>query len=181
VGILYFFFNHSNKNQKSGDVIRVLLTQMLGQFENVPENVLKEYKRSKTRAHQPIDHAALLTSCIKQFVHLYSSPVFVLIDAYDEFKNQGDEQKERAEFLSHLSQICQTEQAKVFITTRSHYGEDLRTTLNGVVTELESDTVDIEQYLDERLKDPTMSDELRKLAKSKIAEACGRWYCSLSL
>jgi hypothetical protein len=60
---------------------------MLGQFENVPENVLTEYKRSKTRAHQPIDHATLLTSCIKQFVHLYSSPVFVLIDAYDEFQN----------------------------------------------------------------------------------------------
>jgi hypothetical protein len=150
---------------------------MLQQFDKIPESFIQEYRRTKKASHKakPDQYPALLSSCAAEFSRLYSNPVFIIIDAYDELQNKEDERKERTEFMSHLSHITETDHSRIFITTRRYYSGELETDLKGIVVDVEADPNDIDKYLNERLSDPQINAPMRAAIKARIQEACRRW------
>jgi len=180
VSISYFFFNHSDPNQKSEAVIRVLLRQIL-QFGKISEDVVKEHWRYDNELNKsPSDYSAMLHSCIVEFFNHYHNPVFLLLDTYNEFRNEKDEQKEKEKLLNTLHKVSLTGSTKLFITTRWHYREELRVNLNAVVTDIEADIINIEKYLDDRLNDPKWNEDLRRAIKTRISHSCQKWYMFLN-
>lgn len=179
IGILYFFFNHANRAQKSEDVIRVLLRQMVGQLEKIPDAINAEYFKYKTDPHKTMpsgdSYTKLLTACIDDFFKAYFNPVFILVDAYDEFKNAENERKERKVLLSCLRQLCLTDKTRILITTRPQYREELRIALPGQqIIDIEANPADVEKYLNQRIKHEPLSNELKDAIKATITEACQR-------
>jgi arginine utilization protein RocB len=151
VGLLYFFFNQSNQKQTAEEVIRVLLKQALRQLQQIPSEVQNEYKRYKKDPHKITPtrekYQSLLECSLQEFAKLSSNPVFVLMDAYDEFVNpEGFEEQERTELRSSLVKLCGLSSARILITTRPQHVNKLEDTFVGsrATSQILGDMDDIE-------------------------------------
>lgn len=172
LGILYFFFSLSNQQQKAMDVIRSLLRQLLEQLQIIPDAVRKAYADNK---RGPMEFSSnrfteLLKSSISEFCKLYSSKVFILIDAYDEFLlNQPNQTEQRGEFREFLKKISKTGKISIFITSRDQCLPELKEISMSQVA-MQCELTDVETYLDEQLKHQTMSFQWKENIKNKIKE-----------
>lgn len=183
LGILYFIFNHSNREQSAEDVIRFLLRQVVAQLPLVPPEVQTEYYKFKNDPHQVMPNKdkfrSLLRSSLKHIAT--SSSPHVLLDAYDEFRNGPEEEREREALRSCLSEISQAGLAKILITTRDHCQNELERALaDSQVVEYKADLRDVERYLDLKLQSLKRKPGLKDVIRNTILEANKKepWYNS---
>ena len=185
LGISYFIFNHSNREQSAEDVIRFLLRQVVAQLPSVPADIQTEYYKFKNDPHQVIPNKdkfrSLLRSSLKHIATSSSPLSFVLLDAYDEFRNGPEEEHEREALRSCLSEISHAGLAKILITTRDHCQKELeRAFADSQVAEYKGDIRDVERYLDLKLQFPKRKPRLKNLIRNTILEANKKepWYNS---
>jgi NACHT domain len=158
-----------------------LLKQALRQLHQVPQDVQNEYKRYKKDPHKIMPtrekYLSLLECCLQEYAKLSSNPVFVLIDAYDEFVNpEGLEEQERAELRSSLVKLCETSSARILLTTRPQHLDQLKQTFVGshAVTQILGNMDDIERYLEKRMEaesDAKVNVRMKDMIKTTVLEA----------
>jgi hypothetical protein len=176
VGIVYFVFKISDKDQTASNVLRVLLRQLLEEFDGLPDSVYTAYTTAIREKRGPPDlltSTNLFKSCATHFVKTHSSPVLVLLDAFDEFKNKGDENNQRTylrKSLESLATVLGPGKVRFLITTRVQYRDELARQFRGIRIEVKPDPMDVDKYLDRRLENSSLTDSLKKSIKSKIKE-----------
>ena len=174
LGISYFFFNHSNREETAENVIRVLLRQSVAQLRRIPEDVSTGYFRFINDPHRMMPSrntfANLLKTSLKEFS---SSPSFILLDAYDEFRNSSDEEGQRTELCSSLCAIYRSGSTRILITTRPQCRQELKDTYSeSQIAVVKGDSADIEKYLDDRIQPlKRLNDELKANIKKTILDA----------
>ncbi len=175
LGISYFFFNHSNREETAEKAIRALLRQVVAQSPRIPGDVATEYSRYISDPHKmPTTQdkfTSLLKSSLKQFP---SSPSFILIDAYDEFRNTHDEDWQRMELCSALFAICGDRSARILITTRPHWRHELKDAFRdeSQIAAVKGDLADVEKYLDLKIQPFNRLDQdLKSNIKRTILDA----------
>lgn len=176
IGIIFFLFKISNRTQTTTDALRVLLRQLLQQCDEIPESIYSAY--SPQSSEPDFDTLLkLLAASLSAFSSTYSRPVFILLDAFDEFKNEKDEGHQRGSFLDAISTVLNSGNVKVFVTSRLPNLDDLLAKFKGaVVKEVETNRDDVEKYLDRQLEGSRLSPELQAAIKEKItAEADQSW------
>jgi NACHT domain len=173
---LYFLFNHSNREQKAEDVIRILLKQLVKQLPIIPIDVENEYNRYQKDPHNVMPSQekfqSLLNSSIQDYFARTSNRAFILIDAYDEFRNcPEEEESERTYLRSCLQQLCAADMARVFITTRPQHRDTMQETFPGAqMVEIHGDLKDIEKYLENRLQHFKAQPAMKERIKSAIMD-----------
>jgi hypothetical protein len=125
-------------------------------MSTIPADVEAEYKRFRDDPHEvvpdPRTFIDLLKSSLERLAKTSLSPSFILLDAYDEFRNTASEDLERAELCSCLSGISGGNLARLLITTRWHCCMELEGNIpNARVTNLEADLEDVRRYLTHEL------------------------------
>lgn len=158
------------------NVIRCLLKQVIAQLPIVPADVISAFSKFNNDPHKLLSStdevSILLKSSLDKFFQFHSSPCFILLDAYDEFRNDADEDSERAKLCSYLSEISSTNNAKIFITTRLHCRMELESSFpDAQVAELKGDLKDMRQYLDRKLQFLRLNGVTKNLIKTTILEA----------
>jgi hypothetical protein len=156
--------------------MRFLLKQVIAQLPSVPAGVSAKYSRFKTDPHHIMpgkdSYGSLLRFSLEEIRRLRSSPSFVLLDAYDEFRNDKEDDFERAVLLSRLSEMSRVGLVKILITTRPHYQNQLECAFPDFqVAEFRGDVRDVELYLELKLKvseyKPEVKDEIRRTLLEK--------------
>jgi hypothetical protein len=119
----------------------------------------------------------IFCDCGKQLSMDYHSPIFVLLDAYDESLDM-----ERMELLSYLKQFRDAG-VRLYITTRGELLQDLQTkdALKGAIPlKIEANERDVNMYLTKRLNvektTKGLSIALKNKIKERILESHRRWY-----
>ena len=134
------------------------------------------YHKYKHDAHlvMPVrkQYEGLLISSLQQLAKQSSNPVFILLDAYDEFVNTKHEERERNQLLSCLVDLLKTSTARMLITTRPQHLDTLKNIFSESATtsEILGDIGDVRRYLAERMKDVVVSDWMRGEIISTILE-----------
>jgi hypothetical protein len=181
---LYFLFNHSNREQKAEDVIRILLKQLVKQLLIIPVDVENEYNRYQKDPHNVMPSRekfqSLLNSSIQDYFARTSNRAFILIDAYDEFRNcPEEEESERTYLRSCLQQLCAADRARVFITTRPQHCVTMEESFpGGRLVEIHGDLNDIAKYLENRLEHFKAPPAMKERIKRTIMDAnqTGAWF-----
>jgi len=148
------------------------------QFEDLPQSVYTAYTlaQKNNRGSPPNINTStkLLNTCISEFFQTYSNPVFILLDAFDEFVNKHEQDRQRDDLLSSLAGLCREGHVKLLFTTRPQCREQLQDKFHdSVVIEATTDHNDVKKYLDTELKFSDLSDHLNNSIKSTIAEQAG--------
>jgi hypothetical protein len=173
IGLVFFLFKISNRVQTTNDVLRVLLKQLLEQCDEIPESVYSAFS-SQSGAPDNDTLTRLFAMCLSAFSSMYSKPVFILLDAFDEFKNEKDERYQRKEFLLAISKFLNSGNVKVLVTTRPQNQGQLLTSFTGaVVKEVQTNRRDVEEYLDRQMVDLDLPPRLRDAIKEKITAQAG--------
>ena len=179
IGLLYFFFNHANRRQTAEDVIRFLLRQLVNQFRTVPQRIELEYKKYENDPHKLMPTQGkwvkLFIDCLEEFVRLFFSRVFILLDAYDEFYHEESEMKERADLLSYMQQISSIKDVRLFITSRIQYRGLLAQEFSAPVAEIEVHVSDVDKYVVEQMQPRPLTPALKDKIKSTILNAYRGW------
>jgi hypothetical protein len=154
----------------------MLLRQLLKQLDTIPNDIVNEYSRYCQDPHGRMPdedtYAMLLKSAVEQFYKANTKPVFILVDAYDELSSSREEKYERAthereKVRPFLSLLDGTGRAKILITTRLHYREELRNSFRGpIMANVHGDLSDMRLYLRDRL----VPLRLRQALKNEITE-----------
>jgi hypothetical protein len=156
-------------------------------LDSVPKAVMDEYSKYKRDPHKRLPDrkkfVRLLASSIEEFVESNKNRVFILVDAYDELlspkEKAGAAALEKSELRSSLSVLNRTNCAKILITTRPHYCEELRETFpESRTAEIQGNPADMETYIRSEMKAfdfPGLLQEeiLRGLLISNLEE---KWY-----
>ena len=129
--------------------IRALLRQVVAQSPQVPVDVTIKYSYYMNDPHKLSVSRAKLEGLLKSSLEQFpSSPRFILIDAYDEFRNID----EKGQLCSALSAICGKDLAKILIT-RPQYRHEVKDILSdSQIAVVNGDLQDVEKYPDDRLK-----------------------------
>ena len=151
------------------------LKQALKQLQKIPPDVEREYNRYKKDPHSvppnPEIYQNLLKCCLQEFSKLTSNPVFILLDAYDEFVNTRGDEREQKELRSCMLDLSRTSAERVLITTRPQHLAKLKETIvESRVTETLGDINDVQRYLEERMKDVEISNLMKDKIKSTILD-----------
>jgi hypothetical protein len=187
LGIIYFFFNHSDRTQTAEIVIRVLLRQILEQLDNLPDMVISEYSRYKHDRHKRMPDretfVRLLAFSIEQFYKGNKNQVFILVDAYDELlstkENAGGAALEKSAVRSSLSVINQTNCAKILITTRPHHCQELQNTFQeSRIIDIQGNHQDMETYIKGQMQPFDFPEALQKVVLSELLQSNlgEKWY-----
>jgi len=176
LGIAYFFCNHSEAEQTAKNVIRRLLRQIVEQLPEIPalvRHAYSSYMKSPDRDEPALElSVSLLKSSVEKLCQLKPDGVFILIDAYDEFRNRRYEVEERKSLLTCLSEISTSPGARILISTREHGCLDLNTSFpKAPIAKVRGDLADLASYLDQRLADRSMSPGLKQTVKDTLLNA----------
>jgi len=115
---------------------------------------------------------SLLKSSIEKLCQLNPDGVFILIDAYDEFRNRRYEVEERKSLLTSLTEISSCPGARIFVSTREHGCLDLNTSFpKAPIAKVRGYLADLASYLDQRLADRSMSTGLKQTVKAALLNA----------
>ncbi len=181
LGLIYFFFNHSDRQQTAENVVRVLLRQLLCQLDTIPHQVQDEYARYKQDQHRRMPdretYTLLLKHSIVGFFEANHNRVFILVDAYDELLSAKEERleqavEERAGICSCLSSLTDTGNVKILVTTRPQYGKELQHAFpKSKAVNLHGDFTDMEAYLRERLRRIYLHPSLKDHITDKLLQA----------
>lgn len=94
----------------------------------------------------------LLKTAISGFHEISSNPVFILIDAYDEFLHKGNkQQRERGRFREYIKEINETGKASIVITTRDYLADELHDGFDSYIIKMQADGEDIDKFLDNEI------------------------------
>jgi NACHT domain len=173
VGISYFFFNHSNREQTAEDVIRVLLRQVTAQLQTIPPEVLADYSKFQKDPHRLPPSRETFANLLKSCLDAFPGSCFILLDAYDEFRNAKCEDREREGLRSFLAEISQMKRIRILITTRPHWRAELENVFaEAQVAEIRGDLKDVTRYLDSELQPRRhLNEGTKNLIRTKILEA----------
>jgi hypothetical protein len=156
----------------------MLLRQILRQLKhNIPASVKAEYGKYKDDEHtktKPETFMSLLKDCVSQLAAESSNDVFILIDAFDEFKTMGNERAERTQIQKCLHELTEMNKARLLITTRHEPLESLRSTFKSAVeVEIRADPSDVDRYIDEVMEGHTRPEDLQLKAhlKTRVKES----------
>ena len=157
-------------------VARILLKQLLGQFETTPIAVsaeFKEYQESHGKYRFSDDTLfRLLQVSIDEFFRLYASRVFILVDGYDEFKCSGNEDAARADLRTSLLELCQSGSARLLITTRPQYQAQLQKAFpNSCLVNVTADMQDLEVYVEKHLRHRPLNEDLKRVIRDTVLGA----------
>lgn len=184
---MYFFFNHSDREQTAVNIIKVLLRQLLDQLKIIPIDVRNEYSRYKNDPHKIMPdrdkYKSMLKSSIEEFFKANGNRVFILIDAYDELLSTKEDMPEsaaveREAVRSCLSGIIESDNAKILVTTRRHYREELEKAFpKSKVVDIHGDPNDMRTYLEIRMKTLSLDADKKKEIMNTLLKANeeGRW------
>jgi hypothetical protein len=114
-----------------------------------------------------------LANLLNASLQATSSPSFILLDAYDEFRNTGDEEVQRSALCSFLSEICHYCSVKILVTTRPQCRQDLKEAFpSSAVAVVKGDLADVETYLENRIQPlKRIHEQLKANIKRTILEA----------
>ena len=184
LGIIYFFFNHSDRTQTAENVVRVLLRQLLTQMDAIPSEVRNEYSRYKQDPHKRMPdrqmYSNLLKCSIEAFFKANKTRIFVLVDAYDELLSTDEEKEinalaEKKAIRSSLSQLSGTGHAKILISTRPHYCQELRNSFPGaIVADVHGDPEDMKTYIKSRLEPFNFHEALKSEIMEQLLKASAK-------
>jgi hypothetical protein len=119
----------------------------------------------------------LLSTSLKRASDMTHNSVFILIDAYDEFRNAIDETRERNTFRHFLERLSFTHNVKILVSTRPYYAQDLLSSLQRpIAIEIGTDSENIQIYLDELLVNTKLKPRLVELVKGVILDRSNGWY-----
>jgi hypothetical protein len=154
-------------------VIRFLLRQVVAQLPRTPNDIYEEYQRFKQDAHKVMlersKFETMLNSSLRELSKLCSSSTCLLLDEYDEFRNEKAEACEKAALRKCLSEISTEKIARIFITTRTHCVMELESNLIGAHTfEYKGSLVDVTQYVDQELDFLKCGDKTKSLIRSTM-------------
>jgi len=162
-------------------VLRVLLRQLLDQMNVIPSEVRNEYSRYKQDPHKRMPnsqtYATLLKCSIEEFFKANRNRVFVLVDAYDELLSTDDENginhlAEKKVIRSSLSQLSGTGHAKILISTRPHYCQELRDTFSDlIVADVHGDLADMKTHIIRRLDPFNYHEDLKHQIRDQLIQA----------
>ena len=178
IGLCSFLFKISDLQQTAENVVRIALRQLVEEFEDLPQSVYSAYTlaQKNDRGRSPSLNIAtkLLNTCISDFFKTYSNPIFILLDAFDEFMNKREQDRQRDVLLSSLAGLCSEGHVKLLFTTRPQYRGQLQEKFHdSKAIEVKTDQNDVNKYLDLELKSSDLSDDLKKSIKSTIAAQAG--------
>ena len=152
-------------------MIRSLLRQFVRGLPEIPETITKAFNAARTQLGGRVLGLAKLVELIPGVLgHFKEVPVFICVDALDEFVREH-----RPQFLRSLRQIVnKSPNARLFLTARPHIQSELGSTdppdMN-IIT-IKPFFSDIETYSAEKLDaDPypvAMNDDLRSEIMTKI-------------
>jgi hypothetical protein len=179
--ISYFFFNHSNRDELAENVLRELLRQVLAQLPTIPINVTTEYSRYKNDPHRIMPSQHTFTNLLKSSLEQFSSSLkFILIDAYDEFRNTDDEDSQRINLCSALSKISSDGSTRILMTTRPQCAQELKDSFPySQIAFVKGDLADVEKYLDDKIRPlKRLNEKLKANIKETILESNRKelWY-----
>jgi leucyl-tRNA synthetase len=151
---------------------------LVEQFEDLPQSVYTAYilAQKADRGNSPGINTStkLLNACASDFFQTYSNPVFILLDALDEFVNKHEQDRQRDDLLSSLAGLCLEGHVKLLFTTRPQFREQLQEKFNdSVVIEATTDHNDVKKYLDSKLEYSDLPEDLKSSIKCTIAEQAG--------
>lgn len=163
-------------NETAKNVIRRLLRQIVEQLPEIPASVrhaYSEYMKSRDREVPGLGlFLSLLKNSIKKLYELNPYGVFILLDAYDEFKNKTYEVEERKSLRTCLSEVSSISGARLLISTREHGCLDLKASFpNVLVTKIHGDPADVKAYLDQRLAVKDISAGLKQTVNDTLLNA----------
>ena len=170
LGVLLFFFNHLIPNQEADDVLRVLLRQLLEQFEFLSPGILNECLDHKRKGSKVGGKTwmELLKTAILEFHKISSNPVFILVDAYDEFLNRDNEDLQRRRFREYIGDLNATGKVSILITTRDPLDHELATGFESRNLKMQTDGEDIDKFLDSQIDPLNLNDKSKALVKGII-------------
>lgn len=169
LSISCFFFNHSNLNETADTVIRGWLRQVMTKLDKIPEAISTEYVRFKNDPQKIMPNQQTFTRLLKSALEQLSSPSFFLLDAFDEFRNTKDQERERSELCAALSAICETGSAKILITTRPQHRDELEDVFSKPqIATVKGDLRDVRKYLEYKLDPLRLNEELKGEIKNTI-------------
>jgi hypothetical protein len=151
-----------------------VLRQLLPQIPIDVQNEYAAYIRDPENFKPREIFERLLMSSIQEYSNLSGNPVFILIDAFDEFHHSRaqQEKRERALFLSCMERLSKTAHVKILISTRLQYRDKLQKHFpESQICEVRGEQQDIERYLDYRLEHFEARGSLKGKIKDTIVEA----------
>lgn len=140
----------------------------------MPVDVAAEYSRYMNDPHKVPTSRVKLTSLLKSSLEQFpSSPRFILIDAYDEFRNSEEEELQKKRLRSALSEICGNDSAKILITTRPQCRYELKDNFSSSeIAVVKGDLGDVEKYLDDQIQlQNYLHPDLKSNIKQTILDA----------
>jgi hypothetical protein len=176
----FFFCNHSIRDETAENVIREWLRQVVSQLDTIPEVISAEYVQFKKNPARIMPSQQTFTHLLKSTLEQFSSPSIFLLDAFDEFRNTTDQEKQRDELCSALAEICESSSVKILITTRPQYRDELKVAFpRSQIAIVKGDLQDVENYLDDQLLPlKRVNNELKVNIKKTILDANQKeaWY-----
>jgi hypothetical protein len=178
-GVLRFLFDHNVRDQKADDVLKVLLRQLLEQFEFLSLALLDKCLAHKKNGSEVGGKTwlELLKTGVSEFHKVSSNPIFILVDAYDEFLNRDNEDLERRRFREYIGDLNATGKSSILITTRDPLDQELATGFDSRNVKMQADGEDIDKFLDNEIDALNLQDKRKAQIKDTIKNQSGQW-CS---
>jgi len=171
--ILTYFFDHLIREQEANEVLKVLLKQLLQQFELLSPALLDECLNEKNKGSKVGGDTLLKLwkMAVSEFYKNSANPIFILVDAYDEFLNKVNKQQaERRRFRGYIKAINETGRAAILITTRDHLEDELRDSFESRVIKMQADGDDIDKFLDKKVDPMDLIPDNKAYIKKKIKQ-----------
>jgi len=166
--VYIYFYLQERQNQTAIKVVASLLKQLVLSLDHIPQEVTLTYEQSQQRGRPDFDGMIkLFQGCAKEF-----SSVVVILDAFDEC-----DEDETTRVLEMVG-ACLKSQIKVYITTRSHLLENVKSNVEQpFCLEIEAKNEDIEMFLTRQLDNKKVTDsKLRDdIVKAIILKAQGMY------
>ena len=163
-------------------MVTSLLKQLVYQFMKIPSSLQSAYDKwdnnQRKRRPEENEFANIFTECTKEFSTVYRSPVFVLLDAYDECL-----EVERVKLISHLKNFYKSG-VRLYITTRTQFRGELQNSFAGAkILEIKANEIDVEIYLRDQLstRKKNLEPKLKEMIIKTIKAGHQQWYESFLL
>jgi len=166
-GVACFYFDFAVKEEQSLEaILGLVLSQVVGGLDKVPENILKAFhNRGKVIGGQRLQ--------LKQIVGFLQETTsarrtYICLDALDEYPAEH-----RGKLLEQLNQVLQKAPgARLFLTGRPHIRREVDEYLAGRVVErsITSTGNDIITFLRAKLKEDSMKDAMDESLEKEIMQ-----------
>ena len=162
----FYFDSTAQKEQSAATVLGALLKQVVGSFDQIPDEIMDAYRRHKKLIG---GRELLLPEIVKMLGSLSSTRrTFLCLDALDECGVP-----DRAKVLLSLNEIIEMSgTTRVFLTGRPYVGDEVGNNFSKGTTlvSISPRTEDIILYIHTKLAEDTNSGEIDERLKAGIVE-----------